>query len=79
MGVNAATNRVYVANTLSNSVFVLDGVSNSVIATVPVGSQPIGVGVNAITNRIYVSNSGGNTVSCWMDVELGDRHRTSWK
>ena len=29
----------------------------TVIATVPVGTGPVGVGVNPITNRIYVANS----------------------
>ena len=34
-----------------------------VIATIPVGTVPVGVGVNSTTNRIYVANNGSDTVS----------------
>src|SRR5207245_1204178 len=37
--------------------------SPGVIATIPVGSEPLGVGVNPNTNRIYISNFNSNTVS----------------
>jgi hypothetical protein len=30
--------------------------AQSVIATITVGTNPVGVGVNATTNRIYVAN-----------------------
>src|SRR5690349_21508662 len=63
VGVNAITNRIYVANAGSNAVSVIDGVTNTVVATVAVGTGPLGVGVNAITNRIYVANAGSNAVS----------------
>jgi YVTN family beta-propeller protein len=35
----------YVANGGSNSVSVIDTAANMVVATVPVGSRPIGVGI----------------------------------
>jgi YVTN family beta-propeller protein len=36
---------VYVTNLSSNSVSVIDTASNTVAATVPVGSNPVGVGI----------------------------------
>jgi YVTN family beta-propeller protein len=35
----------YVANYQSDSVSVIDTASNTVVATVPVGSQPVGVAI----------------------------------
>jgi YVTN family beta-propeller protein len=63
VGVNAATDRVYVANTGSNNVSVIDGATNAVVATVPVGNAPYGIGVNAATDRVYVANQTSNNVS----------------
>ncbi len=63
VGVNPATDRVYVTNIGSNSVSVIDGAVNAVIATVPVGTQPTGVGVNPATDRVYVTNKASNSVS----------------
>jgi len=63
VGVNPATQRIYVANMNSNNVSVIDGTTLSVIATIPVGLVPFGVGVNPSTNRIYVSNRTDNTLS----------------
>jgi YVTN family beta-propeller protein len=63
VGVNATTNRIYVANRTSNNVSVIDGTNNTVSATVTVGTTPFGVGVNATTNRIYVANTNTNNVS----------------
>ena len=57
VGVNSATNRIYVVNVGGNNVSVIDGATNAVDATVPVGSGPVGVGVNPATNRIYVTCS----------------------
>ncbi len=68
VGVNATTDRVYVANAVSNDVSVIDGATNAVVATVPVGSFPAGVGVNAATDRVYVANNGSNDVSVIADV-----------
>lgn len=68
VGVNPATNRIYVANTgglppTGTTVSVIDGVTNTVTATVTVGTGPFGIGVNRGTNRIYVSNKGDDSVS----------------
>src|SRR5262249_27738840 len=62
VGVNPATNRVYVANFGSDTVSVIDGATSAVIATVPVGPSPNGVAVNPGANRIYATNVGGNSV-----------------
>jgi YVTN family beta-propeller protein len=35
----------YVTNNVSNNVSVIDSASNTVVATVPVGSNPVGVGI----------------------------------
>ena len=56
---NPATGTTYVTR---GDVFVL-GSSWQEIATIPVGSVPIGVAVNATSNQIYVANSGSNNVS----------------
>ena len=70
VGVNPATNRIYVANSATvldangvpiSTVSVIDGATNTVAATVPVsgGLNPStkGVGVNPTTNRIYVAGA----------------------
>lgn len=62
IAVNAATNRIYVANEFSNDVTVIDGTTNAV-ATVPVGPRPQYIAVSAVTNRIFVSNGGDATLS----------------
>ena len=63
VGVNAATDRVYVANQLSDDISVIDGSTNAVVATIPVGNVPFAVGVNAATDRVYVSNGMSDSVS----------------
>src|SRR5215831_8923421 len=35
----------------------------SVVATIPVGTNPVGVAVNQHTNTVYVSNNNAGTVS----------------
>src|ERR1051326_53276 len=55
IGVNPATNRIYLANAGSNNVSVIDGATNTVIGNpVPVGVRPFGISVNPNTNLIYV-------------------------
>ena len=56
VGVNAATNFIYVASIQGNDVSVIDGESDTVIAAVGVGFWPEGIAVNPDTNRIYVAN-----------------------
>jgi YVTN family beta-propeller protein len=60
--VNAATNKIYVANESSNTVTVIDGASHAT-ASVAVGPRPQYITVNPATNRIYVSNGGDSTQS----------------
>jgi len=64
VGVNSATNKIYVANHLANTVSVIDGATDTVVGSpIAVGSTPRGIGVNSATNKIYVSNENSNTVS----------------
>jgi YVTN family beta-propeller protein len=53
----------YITNAGSNTVSVIDSASNTVVATVAVGTTPIGVAVNPAGTRAYVANAGSNTVS----------------
>ncbi|HEX3494293.1 MAG TPA: hypothetical protein VHT48_02795, partial [Methylocella sp.] len=48
----------YVANGNDNTVSVIDTATNTMVATVPVGSQPVGVAVTPDGNRAYVTNQG---------------------
>ena len=63
VGVDSATNTIYVANYNSNSVSVIDGATNTVTASVTVGAGPEGVGVDSVTDTIYVANLNSNNVS----------------
>jgi DNA-binding beta-propeller fold protein YncE len=67
VGVNQATNTVYVANLGDNTLSVINGktcnASNTTGCshtppTVPLGSSPVGVAVNQATDTIYVLNPG---------------------
>ena len=73
--VNAATNKIYVANACGNDptcaypynpgmVTVIDGMTNNILASINVGYFPVGVGVNSLTNKIYVANACGNDPAC---------------
>ncbi len=68
VGVNPATNRIYVSNSDNDSISVIDGAQDKVIATIPVGDHPVGVGVNPATNRIYVAKYYGG----WDSVAVID-------
>lgn len=63
IAVNAATDRIYVANSEGGSVSVIDGKNDSVLATVSVGPRPYVVAANPATNRIYVSNTFSNVIT----------------
>jgi len=56
LGVNATTNRIYVAN--GSGITVIDGTTSSIIDTItdPNIVAPIAVAVNSTTNTIYVAN-----------------------
>jgi YVTN family beta-propeller protein len=62
VGVNRATNRIYVANVSGSNVIVINGFTCHT-ATVPVGQGPIVVAVNAVTNKIYVVNQIDGSVT----------------
>jgi len=47
----------------SNRVSVIDSSTNTLIATVGVGSEPVGVAVKPDGNRAYVANRADNNVS----------------
>src|SRR5262244_2845507 len=53
----------YVTNSASNTVSVIDTATNTVVATVPVGSVPLGVAITPDGTRAYVANPGSGTVS----------------
>ena len=64
LGVNPATNQIYVVNSGGGTVAVIDGGNLTAPTTrVIVGSIPSDAVVNPVTNKIYVSNSGSGTVS----------------
>ena len=54
--------KVYVANRDNDNVSVIDTATNTVIATIPVGSFPLGVAVTPDGRKVYVANSGSNNV-----------------
>jgi gliding motility-associated-like protein len=47
----------------NNTVSVVNTITNSIIATIPVGTNPVGVSVSADGSRVYITNSLSNTVS----------------
>ena len=61
--VNPLTDTIYVTYPgVAGAVFVDDS-NMQWLATIPVGSVPIGVAVNATSNKIYVANSRSNNIS----------------
>ncbi len=59
----SAQSFVYVSNFSSSNVSVLDTASNTVVATVGVGTSPVGVAITPDGSRAYVANQGPNNVS----------------
>jgi gliding motility-associated-like protein len=53
----------YIANFNANSVSVVNTATNTIIATIQVGSNPVGVSVSPDGKRVYVTNEQSNTVS----------------
>jgi YVTN family beta-propeller protein len=53
----------YITNGVSETVSVIDTAGNTIVATVPVGSGPIGVAVNPGGTRVYVANLTSNSIS----------------
>jgi YVTN family beta-propeller protein len=62
LGVNTATNQIYVTDWVDNlgvdggNVTVIDGATNNTV-TIPVGNGPDSVAVNPLTNTIYIANN----------------------
>jgi YVTN family beta-propeller protein len=64
LGINPATNQIYVVNSGGGTVAVIDGGNLTAPTTrVIVGSIPSDAVVNPVTNKIYVSNDGSGTIS----------------
>lgn len=64
VAVNPETNRVYVASPPSNAVFAVDPtVARGVVATIGVGSHPVGLDVVTTTNKIYAANLYSHSVT----------------
>jgi len=53
----------YIANEAAGTVSVVNTASNTVIATITVGSKPLGVSLNPDGSRAYVVNNSSNSVS----------------
>jgi YVTN family beta-propeller protein len=61
IAVNAATGRIYLANSIGNNIVVIDPSAKSVVTLVdPNATGAIAAAVNPTTNKIYIANSGGN-------------------
>ncbi len=63
IGVNPATNTIYVANNGNNNVNIINGRTNTVIETVTLGRLPFGICVNQKENRIYIINKDSGDIS----------------
>ncbi|MGC1268734.1 MAG: ThuA domain-containing protein [Candidatus Acidiferrum sp.] len=63
IGINLATDRIYVANSEDGTVSVVDGSADRVVATVKVGELPYVVAVNSASDKIYVSKTFSDTTT----------------
>jgi YVTN family beta-propeller protein len=53
----------YITNAESDNVSVIDTTTNKVTATIPVGSNPMGVAISPSGTKVYVINAHSNDVS----------------
>ena len=60
IAIDAAMNRIYVANEWSHTVTVIDGVTHAA-QSVAVGPRPQYIAVNPATHRVYVSHGGDSS------------------
>jgi YVTN family beta-propeller protein len=60
---HGAHGALFVVNEITNELSALDAATGAALATVPVGTNPIGLTILRETGRIYVANQGSNTVS----------------
>jgi len=63
VSIASASPFAYITNAQSNSVSVIDTATNKVTATIPVGSNPIGVAINQNGTKVYVGNALSNDIS----------------
>jgi YVTN family beta-propeller protein len=61
--VDAALNRIYVANAGSGNISVIDGATDHVLKTLPGEKHPYAIGFDAALHRVYVTNTYSNNVT----------------
>jgi YVTN family beta-propeller protein len=61
--VDAALNRIYVANARGGNISVIDGATDRVVETLPGEEHPYAIGFNAALHRVYVTNTYSNNVT----------------
>ena len=61
--VDAALNRIYVANAGSGNISVIDGATDHVVKTLPGEKHPYAIGFDAALRRVYVTNTYSNNVT----------------
>jgi YVTN family beta-propeller protein len=61
--VDAAVNRIYVANAGSGNVSVIDGATDHVVKTLPGEEHPYAIGFDAALHRTYVTNTYSNKIT----------------
>jgi YVTN family beta-propeller protein len=61
--VDAALNRIYVANAGSGNISVIDGATDHVVKTLPGEKHPYAIGFDAALHRVYVTNTYSNNVT----------------
>jgi YVTN family beta-propeller protein len=61
---------VFVVNQGPNDVNVISDSNNSVVATIGVGSSPLGVAYDSGKGEVFVANDGSNTVSCISNASI---------
>lgn len=62
MGINTATNKIYVVDFMGTSLSVIDGATGARTA-VDAGDSAVAVAVNQVTNKVYVINQVHNQVT----------------
>ena len=61
--VDAAVNRIYVANAGSGNISVIDGTTDRVVKTLPGEEHPYAIGFDSALHRAYVTNTYSNKVT----------------
>ncbi len=64
---NPTTHHVFVTNSLDDSVTVFDGRTLAVLATIPVGTDPLGVAVDGGLGYVYIGNRASNDLNTLPD------------